>query len=47
MTFSTAAHYAITMGGKAHGSTEAARTKQHLLIEIGGAPRVRPANRRY
>ena len=24
------------MGGKAHGSTEAARTKQHLLIEIGG-----------
>lgn len=24
------------MGAKAHGSTEAARTKQHLLIEIGG-----------
>lgn len=24
------------MGGKAHGSTEAVRTKQHLLIEIGG-----------
>ncbi len=24
------------MGTKAHGSTEAARTKQHLLIEIGG-----------
>lgn len=24
------------MGVKAHGSTEAARTKQHLLIEIGG-----------
>ncbi len=24
------------LGGKAHGSTEAARTKQHLLIEIGG-----------
>jgi len=24
------------MGAKAHGSTDAARTKQHLLIEIGG-----------
>jgi uncharacterized protein len=24
------------MGAKAHGSTEAARTQQHLLIEIGG-----------
>jgi hypothetical protein len=24
------------MGGKAHGATEAARTQQHLLIEIGG-----------
>ena len=24
------------MGAKAHGSTEAARTKQHLLIQIGG-----------
>ncbi len=24
------------MGAKAHGATEAARTKQHLLIEIGG-----------
>jgi hypothetical protein len=24
------------MGGKAHGATDAARTKQHLLIEIGG-----------
>jgi putative CocE/NonD family hydrolase len=24
------------MGAKAHGSTEAARTKQHLLVEIGG-----------
>jgi putative CocE/NonD family hydrolase len=24
------------MGAKAHGSTEAARTRQHLLIEIGG-----------
>jgi uncharacterized protein len=24
------------MGGKAHGATEAARTQQHLLVEIGG-----------
>ena len=24
------------MGGKAHGATDAARTQQHLLIEIGG-----------
>src|SRR5260370_30325586 len=26
------------MGAKAHGSTDAARTQQHLLIEIGGHP---------
>ena len=34
------------MGAKAHGSTEAARTQQHLLIEIGGHAGFREAYRR-
>ena len=34
------------MGGKAHGATEAARTQQHLLMQIGGHAGFGPAYRR-
>jgi len=31
-------HLRNYVGAKTHGANEAARTKQHLLIEIGGHP---------